>query len=542
MLVGAGFAGGGVLVRGVGAFIGSGGWLPTLAYTLMALVLIVTASTLDFTEGTRRGGLGGFPARLFQLPLTTGFLVAVPMVCGALAMVGGYLGCVFFLLHPLGHRPPILWPCLYLVAGVSHFQAITWGLASRPQWRLLSLGAGATLLATVWMFFLPEIMAGTLVDWGYTGDTETFMKGMLGVLSLLGPVAYGVARSRVGVQRHGRAEAKYPRPRVDEGRGWRILGRRAADFRTADLALIWHEFRSTGWVLPVAVGIVLLLTGIPTALGAESTRKVTSGVVIGMALTPLLLSMVIGCGLSKPDFWSGGLGLSSFSAVLPISSGRWVCAKLVSAGLSAALACGLVAFALVVWVGWFGDFSILESWELGFRFYYGSIERGLLLCMVPVSGFILTWRFLVSGFAAGLGGRKWLRGGSDALTAMVLALAFAYVVRTGDEETRNILGPYLWRWIPFVPYVGALAVVVKMSVAAWAWGASWRRGMVSARAVGICWLVWILAAGVLGVTGYLACRNTVWLRGIALLGALLSLPLARTGISILELARNRSHA
>ena len=528
-------------MRGLPAFVGAGGGMSTLAYTLMGLVLILTASALDFTEGTRRGGFGSYPVRLFHLPKTTAFLVAVPMACGALAMVGGYLGCVVLLLHPLGHRPPLLWPCLYLVAGVSHFQAITWAFASRPQWRLLALGVGATLLATVWMFFLPEIMAGTLVDWGYSGDPETFMKGMLAVLSLSGPLAYGVAWGRVRVQRHGRIWLRARRASVSERQGAGTAGLRIAKFRTADHALIWHEFRRTGWVLPVAVGVVLLMTGIPTALQGEPSSKVTSGVVFAMALTPLLLSMVIGCGLSKADFWSGGLGMSSFQAILPISSGRWVCAKLLSAGISAGLACGLVVFAAGVWVGWFGDFSLLEQWGLGFRFYYEPGERALLASLVPVSGMILTWRFLISGFAAGLGGRRWLRSGSDALTTVVLALAFAYAVRNGDAEARNVIGPFIWRWMRYVPYACVVAVVLKMSVAAWAWGVSWRRGMISAKAVAFCWLVWILSAGILGGTGYLVCRNTVWLRGLVLLGALLILPLARTGISILELARNRAH-
>ncbi len=98
------------------------------AYALTAVVLVIGLCCFHFTEGSRKGGFGSFPMRLFNLPVSTRSLVALPMIYGAAVMVLVYLFCVGLLLRHVDPNLPLLWPCLYLVFGLSQFQMIIWSL------------------------------------------------------------------------------------------------------------------------------------------------------------------------------------------------------------------------------------------------------------------------------------------------------------------------------------------------------------------------------------------------------------------------------
>lgn len=511
-----------------------------LAYTVSALVLTGTFSCFHFTEGSRRGGFGGFPTRLFHLPVGTGRLVATPMLCGAAWVTVAYLACALLLLRPLGHHPPMVWPCLYLVSGMALFQTTVWTLASRPACRLFVLGSGVACLATAWMFFLPDIYAGTLSDWGYSGDPDRFMAGMLIALALSGPLAFLVSRNRIDAQRHRHS----PRPERGILRALRpaveFRRRFTTPFRSPDHALFWHEFRRTGWILPGAVLVLLVMTGLPTALGGDESGRVTAGVVTAMVVAPVVLAMMVGCGLAKPDFWSTTLRLSSFQAALPVTSGQWVRAKLLSAFVSASITWLLTLLSGFLWVAWFGNLTALEVWWYGIRFYYSPGERLLLALLGLAAGILLTWRFLVSGLHSGLSGRVWLRRLSDALTAGLLALAFGFALRHGDSEAQAFPMHRLRPWMELLPFCLPALVIAKMSVAAVAWDRVCAQRKLPTASIVRAWIAWLLGVAVLSALVVLLCTNTVWLRNLLLLGAILALPLARTAMAILALAGNRS--
>lgn len=537
-----GLLAGTILTRGWLAAHGANSGASIVAHTVTALVLTTTFASVHFTEGARRGGFGGFPTRLFHLPVSTALLVAVPMVFAAVAMVGTYLACVVLLLRPVGDHPPLLWPSLYLVAGVTHFQAVVWSLARHPHWRLVCLGSGAALLAAAWMFFLPDMVAGTLSDWGYSGDPASFMSGMLMALALASPTAFGISWNRIRAQRHQPCSHRWSWPRSGRGRppaGTRI---RHSPFPSPHAALRWLEFRRTGWILPMAVAVLLLMTGIPTALGGDATGRVTAGVMMAMALAPLVLAMIIGCGMAKPDFWSNNPRFTSFQAVLPLPSGTWVQARLVSALASVTISWALTLLVAFLWLAWFGDFALLDKWWYGIRVYYTPSERALLAILIPSSAVILTWRFLISGLVTGLGGHTALRRLSDAWTAAVLALAFAFAIRNGNDEVHRFPTHLLWPWIQSLPGLLATAVVVKMGLAAWAWERVGAQRMLPAPSVVAIWTTWLLAVAILSATVFTLVHQTLWLRALLILAAVLSVPLARTGAAILALAQNRSHS
>jgi hypothetical protein len=145
----------------------------TVGYLALVAGLFVCFGCLHFTEGGRRGGFGTFPIRLFHLPVSTKQLVAWPMVHGAAVVAGWYLVVAWLVLAPLDRRPPCLWPCLYLVSGMTWFQAIVWAFPGSRYGKLALLCLVASGLAFGWMFFLPHMIEGTLADWGYTGPVAS---------------------------------------------------------------------------------------------------------------------------------------------------------------------------------------------------------------------------------------------------------------------------------------------------------------------------------------------------------------------------------
>ncbi|MBI4660860.1 MAG: hypothetical protein HY735_18645 [Verrucomicrobia bacterium] len=108
-------------------------------YALLALALVVTFGVFHFTEGQRTGGFGSFPRRLFNLPVATHWLVAIPMAYGAVAVIVVYLAGCWLIFAPLGKALPLAWPCLYLVSGLAQFQMIIWSFPERRYLKLLGL-------------------------------------------------------------------------------------------------------------------------------------------------------------------------------------------------------------------------------------------------------------------------------------------------------------------------------------------------------------------------------------------------------------------
>src|SRR5262245_17683958 len=57
-----------------------------------------------------------FPARMFTLPVRTLTLVAWPMLCGTIAMIGLWLAAALLALRPWGIEVPLVWPALLAAA------------------------------------------------------------------------------------------------------------------------------------------------------------------------------------------------------------------------------------------------------------------------------------------------------------------------------------------------------------------------------------------------------------------------------------------
>lgn len=516
------------------------GMASATAYALTAVVLVIGFCCFHFTEGSRKGGFGSFPMRLFNLPVSTRSLVALPMTYGALAVVLVYLLCVGLLLRHVDPNMPLLWPSLYLVFGLTQFQMIIWSLPESRYLKLLCLSIAASIITFGWMFFAPTIVTGALSEWGYTGDPAVFMRRLLVALALTGPTAYVISWLRVHQQRHGLTA----RSAVFAAWWDRSIGqmlRRRAPFRSADQAIFWQEWRRTGFILPVVVVVIIALTCVPAWLSGGLSGRGTLGILSWLIVAPLLFAVVIGRGFSKPEFWSPSLKVAPFHAIKPVTSGQWVMVKLKVAFASAALTWALVFYLGFIWTAFVGDFHGPEAWLAQIHFFYPPAERWLLLVLAPLAAVIVTWRFMVMNLAAGLSGSKFWYHTLNLLTGLGMVALFIFTIRRSDGDPDQLRLYHVWPVIEWLPLILTAAVIAKMAIAAFAWRHALDHGLTSPRAA-VCYFAgWLIMMAILVSLFFIVVTNTLWLRHLLMLMAVLLVPLAGPALAMRSLAVNRSN-
>jgi len=475
---------------------------------------------------------------LFTLPVSTSRLVAWPMLYGSVVVVLVYLAVAWLILAPLGVSLPLLWPCLYLVAALTQFQMIVWSLPERRYLKLLCLSCSAATITFAWMFFLPHIIEGTLSEWGYHGEPQVFLRYLFLVMALTCPTAYGVSLFRVHRERHGNLGRSDLISREWE-RLCRCLLFRRKTFRSPEHALFWSEWRRTGLILPIAVGAILALTCIPAALSGPLSTEATIGLFIWLLLAPFLLALVLGRGISKPDFWEPTLNIRTFDAIRPISSGQWVVTKLKVAALSTVLTWSLVVVVAGLLLLAVVNPADLAQWRLNFDLHYAARERGPMMVLTACATLLLTWKCLVSGFAAGLCGR-WGWYVMANLMALVVSALLGIVIIWSIDHIRQPLHLHShWDLFSRLPPLITAAVLVKLAVGLWVWEQVYLRDLLPIRSIRNCFLCWVVATGCLLATASVALAHIPWLRSLLMLLSVGAVPLAGPGLAILGLNRNR---
>lgn len=454
-------------------------------------------------------------------------------------MVFVYLLCAWLLLGHLGPDRPLLWPCLYLIFGLTQFQMIIWSLPGSRYMKLLCLSIAASIITFGWMFFVPSIVAGALSEMGYTGNVEDFMRRLLVGLALTGPAAYLISLFRVHQQRRGLTG------RSSLFTGWwdKTIGRsmrRRAPFRSADHAILWQEWRRSGFILPIVVVFVIALTCVPAWLSGELSGRATMGILTWLFIAPFLFALIIGRGFGKPDFWSTNLKIPQYSAIRPVTPGQWVAAKLKTALGSAVLTWSLSIYLGFIWTAFAGDFQGLQAWLMRIRFYYSGAERWLMLVLAFPAVVIVTWRLLIAGLATGLWGRKMWYLLLNGMTGIGMVGLFILTIWRSDNENTPLRFYYLWPAIAWLPIFLPLAVAAKMTAATFAWEHALRHGMASRRSVEHYFTGWLFAVGILETLCYILCGNTLWLRYLLMMAAILVVPLAGPALAMRGLAGNRS--
>jgi hypothetical protein len=481
--------------------------LGPLACMLLSLLYLIWIFT--FAEQDARKGFA-VPARLFRLPISTGFLVGWLSVVGAATITLVYLGWTRLVHLPRidifeGYPNLLIWLTLLLVA-----QALVWALDGFPVLRLLALSGV--------IFFFGFLAGPSIHDHPWLEQNRS---NILVALLALGGLCSFVGLDQI---RHGGWQTwswpAFLRARWAHG----ATANNKSAFKSAAQAQFWFEWRRSGQKVVLATcalsGVAFLIMAVvATRVGILSDGD-TTGLVIYLLAVPIFLHFVQGVMPERT--------LPLFLAVRPLTSGEIVMTKLKVAGLSAALS-WLVTLGLLGFVPLLGSLSgQLDPARLMAQFEH----LPALLPVILVGVIFLTWRLVAANLCFGIN-HRWLKLWPVLSPYGLLILYGLLVLYSGVPGFRRAISTAL----PFV--LGAL-VVAKFWLARRVFRVCLRRGWLSRSAFFKYGCVWAALAAWFLVPTLIFMHREAEIVSIVL-GIILLLPLARIGLAVLivNLSRHR---
>jgi hypothetical protein len=495
----------------------------TILLAMVAFLLLL--GVFNYTESTGGRGLGGFPRRLFTLPVTSLRLVSVPMLSGVASSVVLYL----LWLGPLsrgGSTSALLVATLFAALMVFYLWTL-WTLERAGAAKLVVLGTIATGLFVAGI--MPSFPPSPPPAW----RSEPAIAGLVAALAV---AAFLHAWRHVDRLRHGAARSD----RALSIASWiaEATPARRKAFASPASAHFWYEWRTSGMVLPALVTGLIVFLMLPMSVVTSGDGGRTFRLLLAVLATPVALAVPVGIGFSKATFWSDDLAVPSFIAVRPLRSEDFVAIKVKVAGLSAGLAWAAVLLFVAIWLPGWGNLESLSRFAIQiWAFHERSIVMvyGLAALVIAV-GVLLTWRSLVTRLWTGLSGKRWQFSASVLAGGFVVILAIA----AGVDELPGWLIDDPSRW-GIVAWIVAPVVIAKYWLAAYAWRRAPQRSLRAYLPV------WLAATAVFLAFG-LVLWNMVRIylpmdadrsRGVVILLALLAVPLARIGLAPAGFDRNR---
>ncbi len=499
--------------------------LQSVSVLPLVFSLGAVADFFNFTETNRRKGYAGFPQRLFTLPVRTSVLVACPMTLAVISTLGVYLAWATLVLPMASVHFQLLWPAILLTVGVTLYQSLVWSLSGFRITRIVCLS----------IMFCGLFLVGLLPRFWAPPQEMAVQRILSCILFVLTVAAYLTSIWAIDRQRRGGGQ----------GFAWygvyealiRVVPVRKARLSSPDAALFWMELRRAGIVLPATVLLAQVLILGPVMAITGHGRDATARAAVWSAICPLLLSVFVGIGFSKPDFWTLDLALPSFLAIRPITSGQILAAKLQVAAWSAALAWGVWLLVAVPVFALTCDTSALGDVWSQLSLVYSPASRLAILSAGLTTAAVLTWTLLVSWIWVGYSGRPTRFVG--AMVGAALAILWATAVASWvfeQPDSDAIMVPL----VPWFPWILACLVTAKAWAAAGLWSRAQRRGLITRRILWACLIAWAAATACLMMLVCALCPQVVWLRDLLLLVALLMAPLARIGAAPAAIADNRS--
>jgi len=497
----------------------------------------------NYTEFNPQKQWTGFPYHLFTLPVRTSRLVALPMIAGVCAAELTYFAWVkLVFVHEELVRPE--WFAILIGGYLVFFQTVLWTLAGAKILRIVILSlVGTSLVGIAFVPFLPKLPS----DWWLSEGV------WISVLVLLAVLAYLIAWNAVSRQRTGGGVRqnwlkKQAELILD------FLPRRRSEFRSAASAQLWFEWRRSGFLLPGAVGAMLVLVVGPLSWHLRNETSIVLWILPQILAMPVVLAAAMSKGVSKPDFWSSTLALPSFIAARPIATGELVVVKLKAAALSAALTWSLVFAFLFLWLNFWAKVDQLSMLRIGYWMVYGHsvYPQYAMAALILATCMVLTWKFLVNGLCVGLSGNRNLFIGSAAGYCLLGILGIIGLTWLLDHDR------IFMAWVRRAPdqLLGAFELAIAVAVIGKLWLAvfSWR--WISRRRTWRYLVLWLVATLVL-----ITLAKLLWAHGCLTLSlmslldmlpldpyrleyfliliALLTIPLARLGLAPSALRRNR---
>jgi hypothetical protein len=433
-------------------FIPGPEWLRVFQALFFMFAITILCWSFCYVEVDARGKHGGFPSRMFVLPLPTGVMAGLPMIYGACAITAFYLFWSQVVLPIWGVRLSPSWMRVHtlgLVAALISLQAIVWSLHRFPWIRLATIGIiliGTGVLAIV-----------SPAD-DFRKITERQVELALAIIALLG-FAGGIA----GVARDRRGEWDGWTQRViDRVLSW--LPRRRSPFSSAADAQLWFEWRGKAmflcFVLLIAMLGLLILWPVPKAVQFDGGAA--ASFYAALPFVTLCAAWSMGFSLAYTDYLSISIrsGLSSFVTARPMSSGDIVMAKLKAAGL-VTITTGLLfaAFAVPVFnlPHWF-----LSSADHGFPSFSEFVRqnRQLMLAIshpvIILTALFVMWATMVDSLALGLKPRQAQLTQSVLKVAVIITALMLIAWTLETPRGRRFL-------VNALPWVAGLMIVWKVA-------------------------------------------------------------------------------
>jgi hypothetical protein len=340
--------------------------------------------------------------------------------------------------------------------------------------------------------------------------------------------------------------------------------RRRKPFASAAGAQFWYEWRSNARVLPCCVAFIQVGVVTPLLWGFGESADFAAMTACWGLLTPVLLASIVGPGFSTVEFGSVRKTVPTFLATRPVSCGDLVMTKLRVAGYSALISWLIVLALLPLSLAlWCDNSRLLAGWQW-LAEHFSPLFPWVLAVFVLFLAFAYTWKSMVGSMYINLAGRPVMMsilGLAFFLPLVAGGIGLLVVVEDsmsegGGDVIRQLL-PYL-KWgfqrIPWLVWILNGLFIGKVWFAVWSWRQSWRRGLVSARAIVGYLGFWLTATACLIALAHvlfvLARSATVtseidlpahvaWIEALFLLVLLRFLPLGRLGLAPMALAWNR---
>jgi hypothetical protein len=506
-------------------FIPGPEWFRVFQALFFMFAITILYWSFCYVEVDARGRHGGFPARMFVLPLPTGVLAGLPMIFGACAITLFYLFWSQLVLPAWGVQLSASWVRVHtlgLVAALASLQAIVWSFYRFPWIRLAIIGT--VLIGT-------GALAIVAPAEDFRKITERQVDLVLIVTALLG-FAGGIA----GVARDRRGEWDGWTQRViDRGLSW--LPRRRAPFTSAADAQLWFEWRGKAMFLSFVILLAMLgplvFWPVPKALHFDGAAA--ASFYSAFPLITLCAAWSMGFGLAYTDYLSISIrSLSSFVTARPLSSGGLVMAKLKAAGLVTVTAWLLFAvfavpvFNLPHWCFYSEDhpFPLFSEFVRENRHLILTISHPVIV----LTALFVTWSTMVDSLALGLKPRR-VQLAQSILTIGVIIVALILVswAMNTPGGRRLVLNTLPW----------VAAVMVAWKVGATILYAVRARSFYSPRQLATVLAAWVITAALLSWTAAIVWTDTLIIDRMILFFAAWLLPGAALARAPLNLDRSR---
>jgi hypothetical protein len=500
-------------------------WFRVFQALFFMFAITILCWSFCYVEVDARGRHGGFPSRLFVLPLPTKFLAGLPMIFGACAITLFYLFWSQVVLPTWGLRLSASWirvHTLGLVAGLAALQAIVWSFYRFPWIRLATIGI--VLIGTGAI----AIVAPAHDFRKITERQVDLVLILVAVLGFVGGIA-GVARDRRGEWDGWTQQV------IDRVLSW--LPRRRAPFSSAADAQLWFEWRGKAMFLCFVILLAMLgpvvFWPLPKALHFDGGAA--ASFYSAFPLITLCAAWSMGFGLAYTDYLSISVrSLSSFVTARPLSSGDIVMAKLKAAGLVTLMAWLLFAilavpiFNLPHWCFYSEDhpFPLFSEFIRENRQLILTISHPVIV----LTALFVTWATMVDSLALGLKPRQvQIVQSVLKVLAVIVGLILISCAMNSPAGRRLLLNAMPWAAAAMVAWKVGTTILYTVRA----------RSFYSPRQLATVLALWLTTAALLSWTAAIVWTDTIIIDRVILFFGAWLLPGAALVRAPLNLDRSR---